>query len=237
MKRTLIGFTVIALWFLVFGAIDYFLYHRKIETFNITSSIPTAPQIQRSPVKHARLHSGRPIIEGGVHNLAQLEMAVRNPDIAESFAGIDLSLMHPVVLDHNLVAWVDYLVPNVGIYWVMNPVLLKKGEIVWTDGTNVIRGLCGNRTAFAPGLKVAPELEEISSALETPVNSVYTVNQVYPPIMPITPAPPLRTPPIYTPFLPHHPVSGADNPMPSVAIGVGCFGLVWLTRKILRNKS
>lgn len=183
-----------------------------------------------------RLHSGHAVVRGGIHNLPQLAAAMSNPEIAANFAGIDIGAMHPVVLDHSVIAWVSYYVDGAGLFWTVNPVLLRRGEVVLTDGSNYVRAQCGNRIAFAPGARVAPAYEEIPATLETPLSvtehTAPPVTRNYPPSS-IPPVYPLA-PPIYTPFLPRS-TGGADNPAPTAEIGGIILGLTRIARKLLRR--
>ena len=52
-----------------------------------------------------------------------------------------------VVLDRDRMLYAPYRVGD-AIYWTRKPILVHSGEVVFTDGSNLVRGRCGNRLSM-----------------------------------------------------------------------------------------
>jgi hypothetical protein len=97
------------------------------------SSIPT-PVISRFIYADS-------IIPGGMASKEDAVVFLLDPVIRQHYEGINISKLVPRVLDYEMQALVSYRREG-EIYWVRTTI--KKGEVVWSDGTHLIRGRCGN---------------------------------------------------------------------------------------------
>jgi hypothetical protein len=90
------------------------------------------------------------VIPGGAFSAEDLVAAAqRDPVVAEHYRGIDLAELRVERVSEATVAHVSYRVDD-QVFWTRNPVSLRPGEFVLTDGVNQIRARCGNRIAATP---------------------------------------------------------------------------------------
>jgi hypothetical protein len=141
------------------------------------------------------------------------------------YAGIHAERIWAERADQPVLAYVSYRKDN-SVYWTAQPVRIAKGEIILTDGTNRIRGRCGNRIAFKrpaplPGSVSAPEVPPPDVVFETPLPPLI------PPII-VPPLPPQEivekhpTPPPLPPPVPLCVGSGCIPPPVPSCVGSGC---------------
>lgn len=213
------------------------LSYRQHDIISIVFNSPSAVVVHTeivTPLKHKP--QGRPVIEGGIHNLHDLYNAMHNPDISENFSGFNFSSAHLIVLDHSVLAFVSFRVDGKGLFWTTSPVVMLRGETVWTDDNgNYLRSRCGNRISFAPGFRVLPQEEVPEMILEMPTVVPIT------PIAPFTPIHP-RAPVVYSytplpiPFvpLPHTPISSAGGSS-NLTVTIVIISLALIMRKLLRR--
>ncbi len=98
--------------------------------------------------------------------------------------------MLPMALTHDRMAYVDYR-KGEDVYWTGSPVVIRAGEIVWSDGISMKRGRCGNDMAptLPPGARVEawvppmdiPEVPDFSPVMPPP-----TMAGMPPVIAPVT---------------------------------------------------
>lgn len=104
------------------------------------------------------------VVPGGTISKAEvLAMVAKDPIVREHYKGIDLDKLKPYSLTQQALGYVSYRVGN-RIYWTTRRLYLKAGEILLSDGVNVLRGRCGNRVsveARLPALAASEPKEEV----------------------------------------------------------------------------
>lgn len=103
-------------------------------------------------------------------------------------------------------------------FWSKKPVLVKKYELMWTDGKRLVRARCGNELSKTPKVPVqtavAVSVEDLDKTIETPMvqmpGVVYQSTLYVPPVEPPTAS---------------APPTGGDPGFPGPPIGTpGCYG-------------
>ena len=90
------------------------------------------------------------VVPGGVETPQELREAIHSDEVvAEHYADFDTSRARPVVLQASQLMYVSYRIGR-NIYWTKGRLALAKGELMLTDGRNMIRGRCGNRVSAMP---------------------------------------------------------------------------------------
>lgn len=108
------------------------------------------------------------VVRGGVYNQPEVAAAVaRDPVVREHYKGIVLSRLHAVTLHQPMLAYVSYRRGN-QVNWTRKKMRIHAGEVVLTDGRNLIRGRCGNRLCEVP-----PPLSSTASLPEEPPEIVF----------------------------------------------------------------
>ena len=96
------------------------------------------------------------VIPGGVTSAEEVESSIAlDALVAEHYQGIRTSLLRTIRLNAGVEVYASFRTAS-GIHWTARPIAVAKGELVLTDGANLIRGRCGNRLAFAPPDVVPP---------------------------------------------------------------------------------
>lgn len=95
------------------------------------------------------------IIPGGVATREDISQRVKTDAVvAEHYAPFDIKKARPVKVDKARAVHVSYRKGN-KVYWTAKTVMLTPGETLLTDGSNEIRGRCGNRISTRAMLPVA----------------------------------------------------------------------------------
>lgn len=95
------------------------------------------------------------IIPGGVATREDISQRVKTDAVvAEHYAPFDIKKAHPVTVDKARAVHVSYRKGD-KVYWTAKTVMLTPGETLLTDGSNEIRGRCGNRISTKAMLPVA----------------------------------------------------------------------------------
>jgi hypothetical protein len=109
------------------------------------------------------------VIPGGVESLAELKQIMKDDrEIARHLKDFDLSKAKLVRITQPRAAYVSYRIGD-RIFWTTRKLTLKKGEVILTDGTHIIRGRCGNDISYVPMKPTAPELEFTAAQLDAPL--------------------------------------------------------------------
>ena len=146
---------------------------------------------------------GHSLVPGGIHSVGELiALMLSDPLLADHYKSFDLTRTHFIVVEHDVTAYVSYRLAQ-KIYWSSHQTVIRKGELVLTDGSSFIRARCGNRISHIPGFPTNPEEP-------TDMDIVQDLKQ------PEDPPPNLASPPV--------PI--ALNPLPSVPVFVPL--LPWL---------
>jgi hypothetical protein len=104
------------------------------------------------------------IIPGGVRSGREVEDSiVKDPVVARHYAGIDANRLMAERLKHDMDLFSSYRLGN-NVYWTKHPIRLRAGELVLTDGVNLIRARCGNRLSSTSSQQSTTD----TSAVEPP---------------------------------------------------------------------
>ena len=113
------------------------------------------------------------VIDGGAASREELKEAMaRDPIVAAHYSDFAIGRTRVERLTQPRLAHVSYRIGN-SIFWTRNPVMLKAGEQVLTDGRHVARTRCGNQLADKPG-DVSP-MEPAPGVMDVPLNKPGTV--------------------------------------------------------------
>ena len=160
---------------LVAGLPAAWLIHRKVDKPNhspISAKFARATQPQKNNSKDQRAVFKYSVVPGGVRSQAELEAAAkRDPLVRRHYQGIHFDNVKETHLDHDMQAYVSYRVKD-KIYWTQRKLNLHKGELVLTDGKNMVRGRCGNRVSLTK--VIAPPGPE-------PSDPEFDVTEAHPP--------------------------------------------------------
>lgn len=117
------------------------------------------------------------VVAGGVYSTAELRGAAQAESVVDThYEGLRLDRFQPVRLASARTAHVSFRVGS-QIYWTKKRVTIQPGEVVLTDGTNKIRGRCGNRIADLPQRPVLPE-EPTENDMDKPTPDVIVLMPV-----------------------------------------------------------
>ena len=119
------------------------------------------------------------------------------------YPGIRADLLHPVINPVTFDAYVQYRSKDGRLLWSKKKVRIMGGEILWTDGVMVIRGLCGNLVSLVPVGPIDTAVEPLPDGLDIPP-SVFVPPVDLPPGPPpgiVEPPPPGGYPPVYPPLI------------------------------------
>lgn len=123
------------------------------------------------------------LIPGGVRNSYELSQSIaHDPVLAEHYRDIRAAAMFPLRLPSDTEGYVSYRVGN-HIYWTRHLVRIRKGELVLTDGSRMIRGRCGNQIVPA---YLRPKA--IPTTLDPMDPPPMVFESGYPPVMNLPPA-------------------------------------------------
>jgi PEP-CTERM motif-containing protein len=90
------------------------------------------------------------VIPGGVQNAAELEASVaKDPVVAEHYRGISVLRLLAMRLNTAVDVYASFRLAN-SVYWTRHTIHVPKGELILSDGANMIRARCGNRLMFVP---------------------------------------------------------------------------------------
>jgi len=184
-------------------------YH--VDLIQIRPPVPT--------YRAAREYFPYSVIPGGVRDAEDLEESIKtDPVAAEHYDGLNASKFYPETLPQTMYAYVSFRKGN-GVYWTDHKVKIAQGETVLTDGTNLIRGRCGNRIALrrpqplhasiTPPPPPPPDI-----VFDKPVPPMIPPPQNVPPVIPPPPSVPPVTPPPPTPPTPPTPPPQPPSPPP-----------------------
>jgi hypothetical protein len=167
------------------------------------------------------------VVPGGVFDSKDVADTIAHDPVARAhYAGIHAERLWAERANEPMLAYVSYRKDD-SVHWTSQPVRIAKGEIILTDGTNRIRGRCGNRIelkrpAPLPAAASIPEVPPPDIVFEAPLPPLI------PPII-VSPLPPLQIvekhpspPPVPPPVPPLCVGSGCTPPPMPVCTGGGC---------------
>jgi hypothetical protein len=171
------------------------------------------------------------VIPGGAKTPNELRNAVANDAVVRAhYANFVVSNARVERLEKTQAFYVSYRIGN-AIFWTRNPMTLRAGETVLTDGSSMVRTRCGNRLSAVPlapvsNIEPAPEavespepavlLASIGTPAELPIAS-FPMTAVAGPAIPQTPPPGVTQPGIFlpvSPFFPVFPVGAGASALP-----------------------
>ncbi|HEU0140024.1 MAG TPA: PEP-CTERM sorting domain-containing protein [Bryobacteraceae bacterium] len=108
------------------------------------------------------------VVPGGVWSKEDVARAAQSDTVvADHYAEIDADHIRPVTVVKPARAYVSYR-KNGKIYWSSRRISLHQGETLLTDGSQCVRGRCGNRLSEVPREPALPPAQEPD---ETALNS------------------------------------------------------------------
>jgi hypothetical protein len=123
------------------------------------------------------------LIPGGVRNSFELSQSIaHDPVLAEHYRDIRPAAMFPLRLVTDTEGYVSYRVGS-HIYWTHHLVRIRKGELVLTDGSRMVRGRCGNQ--IVPAYLRPKGVPTTLDPMEPPP---VVFESGYPPVMNVPPA-------------------------------------------------
>lgn len=97
------------------------------------------------------------VIPGGARDQHELQRAIESdPVVASHYDHVDSASMRPVTLAADRVAYVSYRLGD-RVYWTKQPVRIRSGETILTNGQTEIRARCGNCISLAPLLPTSED--------------------------------------------------------------------------------
>lgn len=117
-----------------------------------------------------RLYYPYSLVEGGVRDVSELRARVeRDPMLAAHYAGFDLGRARMVRANEEKFVYVSYRLPG-GIFWTSRKMHVVQGEMLITDGGQLVRARCGNFISERPREPVTaqePSVQELDTPSET----------------------------------------------------------------------
>ncbi|MGI9074865.1 MAG: PEP-CTERM sorting domain-containing protein [Bryobacteraceae bacterium] len=143
--------------FLIFGLCAFLpvLALHEYERRSLASASIKGHATAREVQIPAEVRSLRPnypysVIPGGVYSPAELRAAIqKDPLIREHYADFNLNSAQLVKLTNDQFQYASFRLKN-RIFWTYKKLLIPKGEVLVTDGTNYARTRCGNRLSDVP---------------------------------------------------------------------------------------
>jgi hypothetical protein len=111
------------------------------------TSIPSRPE-----VRYQFLYA---VIPGGASSVERVRDATASdPAVWAHFADFDFTRARVVTLDRDAAFYASYRLDS-GVFWTTERIVLRRGELLLTDGTNFVRTRTGSRLSTVPLLPVS----------------------------------------------------------------------------------
>ena len=108
------------------------------------------------------------VVPGGTVTRDEVKSKVAtDPVVREHYKGIQIDKLKPFRLTKPAQGYVSYRIGN-RIFWTAQRLYLKPGEILLSDGLNLIRGRCGNRISLVGSGPVQTVGEPSEAVLDLP---------------------------------------------------------------------
>lgn len=144
------------------------------------------------------------VVPGGVFDAQEVADSVAHDSVARvHYAGIEPGRLWAIRAREPILAYVSYR-KDQSIHWTTHPLTVASGEVILTDGVNMIRARCGNRLVLKrpsplPGSVPAPILPPPDIVFQSPLPAL-TPAVIEPPAPPKAmiaelPRPPTIPPP------------------------------------------
>jgi hypothetical protein len=143
--------------FLIFGicafvpVITLHEYERRSLASASIRGHSTAQEVQiPAEVRSLRPNYPYSVIPGGVYSPAELRAAIqKDPLVRQHYADFNLHSAQLVKLTKDQYQYASFRLRN-RIFWTYKKLLIPKGEVLVTDGSNYARTRCGNRLSDVP---------------------------------------------------------------------------------------
>lgn len=128
------------------------------------------------------------IVPGGVYDSKELKDSMRADPVArEHYSDLHPDEMTPVRIQAPMRAYVSYRIGD-KIYWTKRKINIPRGELVLTDGRNMIRARCGNRIKTSLGRtdssSEGQNEETLEAVFELPMPSLQPLPPYLQPVVP-----------------------------------------------------
>jgi hypothetical protein len=124
-----------------------------------------------APAAHAGARRVYPfsIVPGGVSGREEVVHVLQTDQVvAQHYAGLQTARLATVTVSKPRAVYVSYRKGD-KVYWTAQKVVLAQGETLLSDGSNEIRGRCGNRISDTPRLPVeanGPTMAMLDAAMD-----------------------------------------------------------------------
>jgi hypothetical protein len=145
------------------------LQNRIGNSFATSAAVDAAPAVNASVPAPQGMRYQYPfsVIPSGIASAEELREAIgSDPEVAAHFADFDITRAQALTLDRDAAFYVSYRLHS-GIFWTTEKIVVRRGEIVITDGTNFMRARSGSRLSLVPCLPVSslePTASEMNEA-------------------------------------------------------------------------
>lgn len=122
------------------------------------------------------------VVPGGTRTPEQVRRAVASDAVvAGHYQAVRLGELKPKLLEQPMRGYVSYRRGD-SVFWTSQPLILRTGEVILSDGESIIRGRCGNLVSDTPRSPVEPPRQQPSQAeLDLPV-PVHALGAELPPV-------------------------------------------------------
>ena len=227
---TLVAFLALVVM-LVLGAQLWHLYHS-----DVLEIIP--PKFDFRAARETYPFS---VVPGGVYDWKDLTDSIAHDPVARAhYEGINTERLWAERVRKPMAAYVSYRKGD-KVYWTDHPVNISEGEILLTDGKNLVRSRCGNRIDVKkptplPGAVPPPEPPPPDIVFDVPLPSLMPPTMVQPPVPPSvvahnTPEQKYWRPPVWCCGPSSPPPATVPEPGTMVLVSAGVLGLVKLIRR------
>jgi len=108
------------------------------------------------------------IVPGGTVSAGEVKAKVAaDPVVRQHYANLNLGQLKPFRLSQPASAYLSYRIGN-RVFWTTRRMYLKPGELLLSDGANLLRGRCGNRISTVPQHPILPGAEPTEATFDQP---------------------------------------------------------------------
>jgi hypothetical protein len=108
------------------------------------------------------------VVPGGVQSETEVAASMaKDPVVARHYRDIQPERLHGTRLSTAMDVYASYRTSN-SVHWTSHTIRIQKGELVLSDGANLVRARCGNRLSFTPPPEEAAPPHVPSEKPQTP---------------------------------------------------------------------